>query len=126
MLVANCQSAKKEAFVDRGSLFAFCGAAAVGHVANTFNFLDMSTPLQITSILPMELTVSDSCCTVSSMCICGLGQWLVGDWHRAEQSVWLGISLGAFVASEIALLCERSLSQPRAVVQLDSRMRYPM
>ena len=35
------------------------------------------------------------------------------------------MSIGAFAASEAALLCESALGQPRAVVNLDPRSKFP-
>lgn len=61
-----------------------------------------------------------------SMCVRGLGHWLVGEVRRVEKQIWLGMSLGAFAASVAALLCETALAQPRALVALDSRDQYPV
>lgn len=44
-------------FAENGSMFAFCGGAAIGHVADAFKSVDMATPLLVTSMLPMELTI---------------------------------------------------------------------
>lgn len=63
---------------------------------------------------------------MSTMCVCNLGQWLAADMQCVEGCVWLGQSLGAFGASEAALLCEAALAPPRAAVAVDSRTQYPL
>lgn len=117
--------ADQRPLVISGSVFAFCGGAAIGHAANSFKSFDAAVPLQVISVLPMELTIRDSHILIPSMCVRALGHWLVGEFHRGEHCVWLGWSLGVVVALEAVLLCEMALVQQRAIVALDSRGSPP-
>lgn len=91
-------------------MLAFSGAAAIGQVANVFKYFDMAVPLRVVQILPMELTIRDSFISVPTMCVRGLGDWLVGGERCVDKSIWLGSSFGAFAASQTALLCETALA----------------
>jgi len=106
-------------------MFAISGAAAIGHVLNVFKYVDTTIPLQVTSLLPVELTIRDSFTCIPSMCVSGLGRWLVGKVHCVEHCVWLGVSFGSYVVSESVSLLETALALPRAAVVVDSRLQYP-
>lgn len=73
----------------------------------------------------MDLTACFSYVSIHTMCVRGLGDLLLGAVRCVENSIWLGVSLGAVVASETALFCEIALGQSRAVVAVDNRSRYP-
>lgn len=103
------------------SIFAFSGGAALGHVANVFNNLDMASPHRVVQVLPMELTNWDSYISMPSMCVGGFGHWFIDNTHLVENSIWLGVSFGAFAASESALLCEAALAHVCAVVGVEPR-----
>lgn len=94
-IVGQTRIAQQSAFADIGSLFAFCGGAAIGHVSDAFHSLDMAFPLRVTSVFPMELAIGNSFLSMPTMCVHGLGHWLHGEAHRVERQIWLGISLGA-------------------------------
>lgn len=47
--------AEPNVFADLGSLFAFCGGAAVGQATNAFGSLAMSIPFAVVSVLTVEL-----------------------------------------------------------------------
>ena len=49
--------ASQSAFADNGSMFAFCGGAAIGHAGNAFKTMDIATALLLMQIVPMELTI---------------------------------------------------------------------
>ena len=56
-LVENIIVAEKNTFGDRGCMFTFCGAAAVGNIFDAFKAVDVAIPLRVLSLFPMELTI---------------------------------------------------------------------
>ena len=125
-LVENIIVAEKNTFGDRGCMFTFCGAAAVGDIFDAFKAVDVAIPLQALPFFSMELTICDSYNLITPMSVRSLGHTLINDVSFVEHCIYLGWSLGALVVSETVLLCETALGQPCAMVMLDPRGTFPI
>lgn len=53
VLVGSSQVGATNAFVQDGPIFAFCGGAAIGQVANVFKNFYTASPCAVVQVLPM-------------------------------------------------------------------------